>query len=164
MAPAVPGLWLLDPKTGAIRQLDRSHAWAVVAGGAAWAVENPPSGVGTYRVFRLDLRTKKVTAWYATKTAIRLLSPTAEGGLLFSYGDVSSSQVGVLVRPNVFSPLKVPVGFKPYHGIAARPGVWIALTDGIALYVKGQGIRVMAHNYGAFPNGAWFMDPAGGCW
>jgi hypothetical protein len=164
MAPPVKGLWLLDPNTGKIRLIDRSHAWSVVAGATAWVVETPSSGSGPNRVYRLDLRTKKVSVWYETKTAMRLMSPTPEGGLLFSYGDVSSSQLGVLTGQNAFSSLKVPSGFKPYHGISARPGVWIALTDGIALYVKGQGVRVMAHNAGIFPNGAWFLDAAGGCW
>lgn len=164
MAPPVKGLWLLDPNTGSIRLIDRSHAWSAMAGGAAWVFETPSIGVGRHQVYRLDLRTKNVSAWYETKTELRLISPTPQGGLLFSYGDVSSSKVGVLTGPNAFSPLKVPPGFKPYHGISARPGVWIALTDGIALYVKGQGVRVMAHNSGTFPIGAWFMDPAGGCW
>lgn len=164
LAPPVKGLWLLDPTTNRIRLVESSHAWALVAGRAAWVVEASPGGVAPYRVYRLDLRTRQVSTWYQTKTDLRLLSATPEGGLLFAYGDVSSSRVAVLSAPNVFTPLAVPSGFKPYHGLSARPGVWIALTDGIALYVKGHGIKVMTHNTGTFPNGAWFVDAVGGCW
>jgi hypothetical protein len=63
MAPPVPGLWLLDPKTGGIRLINNSHAWDKVAGGAAWSIEPRTNDASSYRVYRLDLRTGQVATW-----------------------------------------------------------------------------------------------------
>jgi len=164
MAPPVPGLWLLDPKTGDIRLIDRSHVWAKVAVGAAWSVEPFAPGAADYKVYRLDLRTGQVATWYETKTAIRPLSPTPDGGLLIVYGEVGSLHIAVLTAPNVYVPLKVPPDLKLGNSRLARPGVWLSLTDGIALYTKAEGVTVMASSAGYVPGGFGYYDAAGGCW
>ncbi len=164
MAPPVPGLWLLDPKTGGIRLIDGSHVWVKVAVGAAWSIEPFAPGAASYKVYRLDLRTGQVATWYETKTAIRPLSPTPEGGLLIVYGEVGSIHLAVLTEPNVYLPLNVPSDLKLGNARLARPGVWLSLTDGIALYTKTEGVRVMASSAGYVPGGFGYYDAAGGCW
>ena len=165
MAQPTPGLWLMRPNTGVIELVNQDHVWFKVAGGAAWSIEPWTAGAASYKVYRLDLRTRQVATWYETKTAIRPLSPTAEGGLMVIYGQVGSYHIAVIPAPRTYVPLKVPADFKVGEAHLARPGVWLGLTDGIALYTKAEGIRVMAHTTGTFPNGGtWFMDAAGGCW
>lgn len=164
MAQPTPGLWLLDPKTGAIRLINDSHVWFKVAAGAAWSIEPWTEGAASYKVYRLDLSTGQVATWYETKTAIRPLSSTAEGGLMVINGGVGTYQIAVIPAPKTYVPLRVPADFKLTTVHLAHPGVWLGLTDGIALYTKAEGIRVMAHTSGTFPNGTWFMDAAGGCW
>jgi len=164
MALPVPGLWLLDPKTGGTRLIDRSHVWSKLAGGAAWSIEPFAPGAASYKVYRLDLRTGQVSMWYETKTAIQPLSPTPDGGLLVYYGAVGSIHLAVLTAPNVYVPLTVPSDFKLNGGRLTRPGVWLSLTDGIALYTKAEGIKIMALSAGYVPGGFGFYQAAGGCW
>jgi hypothetical protein len=164
MALPVPGLWLMDPKTGDVRLVEGTHIWFKVGGGAAWSIEPWAPGAASYKVYRLDLQTAQITAWYETKTAIRPLSPTPDGGRVVISGDVGSIQLAVLPEPNVLIPLVVPPDFKVSSGRLARPGVWLSLTDGIALYTKTEGIRIMASSAGYVPGGFGFYDAAGDCW
>jgi len=164
MAYPVPGLWLMDPKTGGVRLIDRSHIWFKVGGGAAWSIEPWAPGAASYKLYRLDLQTGQITTWYETTTAIRPLSPTPEGGLLVVSGEVGSYRLAVGSEPNVLIPLEVPPDFKLGNARMTRPGVWLSLTDGIALYTKAEGIRIMASSAGYVPGGFGFYDAAGDCW
>jgi hypothetical protein len=164
MAPPLPGLWLLDPTTGGIRIIEGSHVWSKVAGGAAWSIEPLTPGAVSYKAYRLDLRTGHLTTWYETKTAIRPLSPTPDGGLLVVSGEVGSYRLAELTGPNIYVPLEVPADFKLGNARLARPGVWLSLTDGIALHTRADGVRVMANSAGQVLGGFGFYDAAGGCW
>lgn len=165
MAPPAAGLWLLDPKSGAIRLINDSHIWSKVSGGIAWSIESVTNnGAAYYKVYRLDLRTGQTASWYETKTAIRPLSPTPEGGLMTIYGQVGSYHIAVITAPKTYVSLKVPADFKLGDAHMTRPGVWLGLTDGIALYTKAEGIRVMAHSAGYVQGGFGFYEAAGGCW
>jgi len=164
IAYPVPGLWLMDPKTGAVRLIDHSHVWFKVGGGAAWSIEPLVPGAASYKVYRLDLQTEQIDVWYETSTAIRPLSATPDGGLLVLSGEVGSYRIAVVSEPNVLLSLDVPPDFKLTGALLARPGVWLSLTDGIALYTKTEGIRIMASSAGYVPGGFGFYQAAGGCW
>ncbi|HYS98974.1 MAG TPA: hypothetical protein VEM94_11265 [Candidatus Dormibacteraeota bacterium] len=164
MAPPVPGLWLVDPKAGGIRLINSSHVWFKVAGGAAWSIEPWAPGAASYKVYRLDLRSGQVATWYETKTAIRPVSPTAEGGLMVAYGEVGSYHLAVLTGPKTYVPLNIPASFDVSSARLARPGVWLSQLNGIALYTKAEGIRIMALSVRDMPGGFGFYYAAGGCW
>jgi len=149
MESSVPGLWLVDPQTGGVRLVDGSRYWSVISGGTAWALDPPVYSPGDLtKVYRLDITTGKVSLAYQARTQVNLLSPTPEGDLLIAYGDMASPKLGLLVAPNSFIPIEVPSNFPIFTARLARPGVWIALfgegLNGIALYVKGEGVKVMA--------------------
>ena len=162
MALPVPGLWLLDPKTGDTRLIDNTHIWFKAASGAAWSIEPWAPGAASYKVYRLDLRTGQIATWYETKTAIRPVSPTAEGGLMVVDGVVGSYHLGVLTAPKTYVPVRVPAKFDVGTARLARPGVWLSQLNGIALYTKAEGVRIMAVSAGDVPFA--FFDAAGGCW
>jgi hypothetical protein len=155
----VPGLWLLDPTKGSVRLVDGTHYWGAVADGAAWALD-PPFGApsGTYRIYRLDLTNGAVTTWYEGSTPIRLLSPTPDGDVLVSYGDYGSGRLELLSSPNQLTPIDVPPDFPQIYGaLLATPGVWLPFPqNGLALYERGQGVRVMTRGVSVF-------SIAGGC-
>jgi hypothetical protein len=155
----VPGLWLLDPTNGTVRLIDGGHYWGAVADGAAWALD-PPFGAtaNTYRIYRLDLRNGAVTTWYEGSTPIRLLSPTPDGDVLVSHGDYGSGRLELLSSPNQLLPLDVPSDFPQiYEAFLAEPGVWLPFPQyGLALYERGQGVRIMTRSVSVF-------GVAGGC-
>jgi hypothetical protein len=170
MAPARRGLWLMDPQTGKVRLLNSQYYWRMVSGGSAWALEpwtGPDNGVwpsprsGGYKLYRLDLRTGKVSTWYETKKPIRLLSPTPDGGVLIDYGTYGVAKLALVSGPGLFAPIALPRNLSTlWDALMARPGVWLNLVGGIALYVKGEGVKVVARN--PDPSGVYMA--AGGCW
>lgn len=155
----VPGLWLLDPTKGTVRLIDGSHYWGAVADGAAWALD-PPFGAtaNTYRIYRLDLGSGAITTWYEGSTPIRLLSPTPDGDVLVSYGEYGSGRLELLRSPNQLLPLDVPSDFPQiYEAFLSEPGVWLPFPqNGLALYERGQGVRIMTRSVSVF-------SIAGGC-
>jgi hypothetical protein len=161
MAPTVPGLWLLDPQTGRVRLIDGSHYWGIVADGAAWALDEAGTRASASKVYRLDLRTGSVSVLHESKTLIRLLSATPDSAMLIDYGDVGSPRLALLAGPGLFVPVELPPAFPPIYSARLAPqGVWLAvygeLWSGIALYVKGEGVTIMARS-------AFALEAAGAC-
>ena len=151
----VPGLWLLDPKTGAVRLVDGGRIWESIGGGFAWALDYPSVVGGTlFKVYRLDLATGQGTSWYESKTSLRPLSATSEGELLVGYGESGFAVLGASHRLTVLDSPAI----NDFGSILATPGVWIAITSGVALYVKDAGIKVMARS-----ESGNVIFPAGGC-
>jgi hypothetical protein len=170
MEMPVPGLWLLNPETGGVRLVDGSHYWGKVQGGVAWALDEPNTRASASKVYRLDLGTGEVSTVYESKTDIRLLSPTPDGEMLIDYGKVGSPQLALLAWPGSFVPIGLPPAFPPiYNARLAKPGVWLAVFgeawSGIALYLKGEGVTIMARNPDSRPGlpGGLFYDAAGDC-
>jgi hypothetical protein len=158
MTQQVPGLWLLDPKTGSVRLINGDHYWVMVAGTFAWAQDPPGNPV---KVYRLDLLTGKVLTWYEANMDIRLLSPTPDGELLVAYGEVGSPKLAVLSGPGSLLPIVLPSPLPPiYSARIAVQGVWLGIYgeawSGAALYVKGEGVTVMAQSQ-------FSLDAAGSC-
>jgi hypothetical protein len=61
------GLWVVDPTTGASRQLSAEAKNWVVDAGAAWGLDRPagdPRGQGPNRLLRLNLDSRSVDEWY----------------------------------------------------------------------------------------------------
>jgi hypothetical protein len=148
----VPGLWLLDPKTGTVRLIEGSHYWEAVAVGAAWAVDTPADeATGTYRVSRLDLASGVVTTWYQGRTPVRLVSPTPDGDVLVSYGEYGSGRLALLSAPDQLAVVELspdlPESFEVIDAFLGTPGVWLPLGGlGLALYQKGNGVQTMTRS------------------
>lgn len=166
----VPGLWLLSPETGVVRLVDGSHYWGKVQGGVAWGLDEPNTRASASKVYRLDLSTGKVTTVYESKSDVRLLSPTTDGDMLIDYGKIGSPRLALLGGLGSFAPIELPLGFPPiYNARMAEPGVWLAVFgeawSGIALYLKGEGVTIMAINHDLRPGlpGGLFYDAAGDC-
>jgi hypothetical protein len=156
----VPGLWLLDPVTGNVRLIDRSHIWDVIGGGAAWAVDAPPNAVGTWTVYRLDLASGQVNKSYTSDDFGGIVAPTPDGNVLVRGGNNGGPErIFLLTRTDQLIPVALPSGFAVDDGgQVAQPGVWMPFGNGIALYTKAYGLRVMALSpYGLM------LFPAGGC-
>ena len=166
----VPGLWLLNPETGVVRLVDGSHYWGKVQRDVAWGLDEPNTRASASKVYRLDLRTGKVSTVYESKTQITLLSPTPEGEMLIDYGKTGTPQLALLAGPGSFVPVELPPGFPSiYNARMAKPGVWLAVFgsawSGIALYLKGEGVTIMAVNHDSKPGvpAGFFYDAAGDC-
>jgi hypothetical protein len=161
MEKPVPGLWLLDPATGGVRLIDGSHYWGIVSGGSAWGLDEANTRASASKVYRLDLATGQVSTLYESKTIVRLLSATPDGEILIDYGAIGYPRLALLAEPGSFIPIELPPAFPPiYNARLIQPGVWLAIYgeawSGIALYVKGEGVTVMARSQ------LW-LDAAGAC-
>lgn len=166
----VPGLWLLNPVTSSVRLIEASHYWDVIGDGFAWGADSAVDGGTVTKIYRLDLATGKATVWYESRTSVRPISPTAEGGLLIGYGEVEGpGQLAVLDASHTLTLLDSPPNFGTDWGsVLAQPGVWIAvgiilsngagIDGGVALYMKGAGLRVMARS-----TSGNIIYPAGAC-
>jgi hypothetical protein len=119
----------------------------------------PPDAVGTWTVYRLDLATGEVKRSYASADFGALFAPTPDGDVLVIGGDNGGRErLFLLTGSDQLIPLAVPSDFQSeFGGYVAKPGVWMPLTTGVALYTKAYGARVMAQSpYGLtlFPAGA----------
>ena len=93
---------------------------------------------------------------HKSKTSINLLTPTRDGELLVSYGQ--EGQLALLGKSRVLTRLNwFDDGSDPVWSLA-QPGAWQTETTGLALYMKGAGVKLMAVS----PDGAPFY-PAGDC-
>ena len=170
MEKPVLGLWLLNPKTGGVRLVDGSHYWGKVSGGTAWALDEANTRASASKVYRLDLATGRVSTVYESKTDIRLLSATPDGEMLIDYGKTGFPQLALLAAPGSFVPIELPPAFPAItNARMAQPGVWLAVFgeawSGIALYLKGEGVTIMARNPESRPGlpGGLYYDAAGDC-
>ena len=156
----VPGLWLLNPLNSSARLIEGSHYWDVIGDGFAWTADYPVVGGTVTKIYRLDLATGQASLWYESKKSVRLISPTAEGGLLIGYGEEEGpGQLAVLDASHTLTLLDSSPDFgTDWVSILAQPGVWIAVDGGVALYMKGAGVRVMA-----LSSSGNVIYPAGAC-
>ena len=110
---------------------------------------------------KISTGTGKVSTWYETKNPIRLLSPTPNGAVLIDYGTYTVAKLALVSGPGLFAPIALPPNFPVLSDARmTRPGVWLNLVGGIALYVKGEGVKVVARN----PDPTGLYIAAGGCW
>jgi len=94
----------------------------------------------------------------AGPSPISMLAPDSDGHVLIALGDDSPPRLGLLLGPNQFQRLALPVDFPAVNdGYLRNPGVWLALRGGgLGLYTAGDGVRIMTRQTGIF-------DIAGDC-
>lgn len=149
-----PGLWLLDPVTGAIRELpgsDQDPNWMLVGTDAAWTVTGIP-GVSGQTVLRLDLATGAVSTWYQSPLPVGLLAVSDQGyPLITLLGD--TVRVGLLVANGHFNELQFPQG-SDSAGSAYAGGsqIWLPLQRGrgVALYTGPTEVQAFSTETGPY--------------
>jgi hypothetical protein len=88
--PADPGLWVLNPDTGQVRQLDGTQFWSQVDSRAVWGVN---VGVGSMLLRRFDLQTGHIT----TELAIPYHTPVLTGDESLELVSIDSAGRPVIV-------------------------------------------------------------------
>ena len=145
-----PGLWLLDPSTGAIRKINE-QSWASIGAGAAWGFDGPgdQAPLAGTKLRRLDLKTGEITTWFTSDGATyRTYGHDQAGRPLLATIDTSSPLRGVspvdiflLTAPGQLVKLASPNNdpFKPQaEPVSDEHGIWFASGTGIWLYSKGS--------------------------
>jgi hypothetical protein len=145
-----PGLWLLDPATGAVRQIPGSEhnpGWTLVGARAAWTV----SGFTIQTVLRLDLDTGQITNWYQSSLPMVLAAIDSQGlPIIKVLGD--SVNMGLLQGPNQFQEFRLPSGVDFWGEASAEASrVWLPLQrdGGLALFNGDPTVQVLKTRTGS---------------
>jgi hypothetical protein len=155
----VPGLWLLNPVTGGVRQIDNHAFWSIVGPDAAWSTTNVSPGAPE-DLLRLDLQSHRIASWFRSTANIVVFAADPDGGVLIGLQQADGTlQLGRVSGPDTFEPFAVPANFPTVDAAYVRhPGVWLALRGGgLALYTHRSGIQWLTRSPSIF-------DVAGGCW
>jgi virginiamycin B lyase len=162
-----PGLWLVDPETGAMRQVLADGAVYAVSGSAAWtAVWNsadklpqPPGiGGGHNEIDRRDLATGARTTWlYAPGTNDYVVAVVGGAPVIGTWDGVSTKLV-LASSPGEAVPMTFPLStdqYPNYSGIIADPqGIWVGSSEGVYLWTARTGGILVSDEPGT---------PAGSC-
>jgi hypothetical protein len=147
------GLWLLDPRSGSIRQVAPTRigtpfGFYLVGGGGAWygdvapGDQPPHSGIGPMdRLLRFDLKTKKSSSWFRRAGwQVEAIGFDGEGhsivrAYVTSDGTATASgQLLLLPAPGISK--QIYSGPATFLGapLADSHGIWFATTEGTFLY------------------------------
>lgn len=160
----IQGLWLMDPNTGAIRQVaDLFNIWRI-EGSVVWlgtlnpADPNPMGGLGVSpdSVDGFDIFTGVRTAWlYLPGKGVGVVAEDLAGHPIVQAGDTNADvELLLLTGPGtaeqIFQGSNLPwLG----HAIADSHGVWFGSQSGIYLYSSTVGLRKISDQGGYPGNG-----------
>ena len=160
-----PGLSVVNPESGAIRQVLKEGAVNMVTGSTAWVgVSNPadklpaPPGIGGWsnEIDKRDLSTGATTTWfYAPGTSLNVYE-LINGSPVVTIWDGLSTRSVLVTSPNRSQPFDLP--FTPdssqlYAPFVSDPaGVWIGSGDGVYLWTARTG-AVLVSDEPAVPAG-----------
>jgi len=165
------GLWLVDPATGAIRQL--SNAWTPVAidHGYVWTeVLNPadPNPVNTAssagilpdEIDRIDLKTGARETWmYRPGTGLSIVGFDSIGRPL-----IAASKWGLDLEAMLFLAIDPATQLNLFQGDLAQTfrgaigdahGTWLGSSQGVYLYEAADGLRKVSNQPGMPANGCF---------
>jgi photosystem II stability/assembly factor-like uncharacterized protein len=160
----ISGLWLIDPQTGATREIrNEREAWRVVTNEAVWGTDtdstfphDPQIASAPGRLLRLDRASKKVEVWLTRANAsVEAVGFDSAGNPLvelISGANPNAAELWLVSAANqatLVASVKRSGGF---HPVADQHGVWFAGDDGIFLYTLTTGARRVAA-VGGFPAG-----------
>jgi hypothetical protein len=165
------GLWLVNPTTGAMRQISSTVLPIAITPGAVWvealnpADRNPVvtgSSAGTLpdEIDRVDLTTGEQQAWfYQPGTGVRIVGFDLSGHPL-----VDTSGWGIDPAAELFI-ARAPATRKSIYkgvvvqsmggGIADVHGVWIGSAQGIYFYSDANGLQKVSNQPGYPANGCF---------
>ena len=161
-----PGLWLVNPDSGAIRQIFGDSIVQLISGGVAWIVARnesdpmpDPGGIGQSHneVQSRDLRTSQTTTWQYRSGSDLYVVGAANGSIVVSGRQGGSDLLLLVTSPGQAIPITVPEtgDAVPYSNgvIGDAHGWWIASRDGIYLWTPHTG-AVLISTLSAAPAGA----------
>ncbi|OLC25897.1 MAG: hypothetical protein AUJ02_09970 [Chloroflexi bacterium 13_1_40CM_3_65_12] len=162
-----PGLWLVNPDTGAMRQLFSDAAVDIVSGQVAWLemrdntdpLPEPPGIGGANNEIRgRDLKTGVTTRWfYRSGSGVRVQA-AANGTIIVGGYDGAGTYLWALSAPGQAAPITVPGSEDavPWMGglVADSNGWWLGSLDGVYLWTSRTGAILVSESLAA---------PAGTC-
>jgi len=164
---AAPGLWLVNPDSGAQQLLFSDASVQTVSGHMAWiATRNNadtlpgPPGIGgsNNEIQGRDLLTSVTTTWLYRPGSNLYMGGAANGSIVVSGYDTTSSYLWVLSAPGQAQPITVPGTSDAVPSssglIADANGWWIGSLDGVYLWTPHTGAILISE---------LLASPAGAC-
>jgi hypothetical protein len=162
-----PGLWVVNPDTGAVRHLFSDAAVDVVVGQVAWLEtrdntdplpEPPGIGGANNEIRSRDLKTGVTTRWfYRSGSGVRVAG-AANATILVGGYDNAGTYLWALTSPGQAVPITVPRSEDavPYTSglVADANGWWLGSLDGIYLWTARTGAILVSES---------LASPAGTC-
>jgi streptogramin lyase len=162
-----PGLWLVNPDSGAIQTIFTDAVVQVVSGHMAWIVARNnadtlpgPPGIGgsNNEIQGRDLNTLQTTTWLYRPGSNMYVGGATGGSIIVSGFDVMSSFLLALTGPEQAVPINVPEtgdAVPLSQGlIADANGWWLGSLDGIYLWTPHTGAVLVSES---------LASPAGAC-
>jgi hypothetical protein len=162
-----PGLWLVNPDSGAIRQLFSDSVVHLVSGHVAWTVARnesdpmpDPGGIGPSHneVQSRDLITSQTTTWLYRSGSDLYVAGATSGSIVVSGRERGSGFLLLVTSPGQAVPINVPETGDPVPLstglIADANGWWLGSLDGVYLWTQHTGAILVSESLAA---------PAGAC-
>jgi streptogramin lyase len=160
-----PGLWLVNPDSGAVQTIFTDAVVQMVTGHMAWIVTRNPAdtlpgppgiGVSNNEVEGRDLDTSLTATWLYRPGSNLYVQAGASDSIIVSGYDISGSSIWVVSGPGQAIPITVPETSDPVpysHGVIGDAhSWWIASLDGIYLWTARTG-AVLISTLSAGPAG-----------
>jgi streptogramin lyase len=162
-----PGLWLVNPDTGAVQTIFTDATVQMVAGQKAWIVARnnadtlpgvPGIGQSNNEILSRDLTSLQTATWLYRPGSSMFVAGAGNGSIVVSGFEVASSFLVVLTGPSQAVPINVPETSDPVP-VAGAPisdanGWWLGSLDGIYLWTQRTGAVLVSESLAA---------PAGAC-
>jgi hypothetical protein len=166
-AGAAPGLWLVNPDSGAVQTIFTDSTVQMLSGHAAWILARnesdpmpDPGGMGPSHneVQSRDLITSQTTTWLYRSGSDIYLVGAADGSIVVSGRERGLATVLLVSAPGQAVPINVPEtgDAVPLSGgpIADANGWWLGSLDGIYLWTPHTGAILVSES---------LASPAGAC-
>jgi streptogramin lyase len=147
-----PGLWLLDPNVGVLRQPFSDESVYFVVGSAAWiGGRNPadtlpqPGGIGVplNELDRRDIRSGATTTWLYRPGMDVSMYALVNGMPLVTVRDNRSIHSYLVTAPNKAQEVQLPdvgnVGLVEWGFVQDSLGTWVGSLDGVYLWTTRLG-------------------------
>ena len=162
-----PGLWLVNPDSGAVQTVFTDAVVQMVSGHTAWSATRNnadtlpgPPGMGLFynEIQSRDLATLQTTTWLYRPGSSMYVGGASGGSIVISGVDMMSSFLLVLANPEQAVPINVPETSDPVpfsQGLMADAnGWWIGSLDGVYLWTQHTGAVLVSES---------LASPAGAC-
>ncbi|HSS61812.1 MAG TPA: hypothetical protein VLK30_10195, partial [Candidatus Limnocylindrales bacterium] len=147
-----PGLWLINPDTGATRKVVVSETVDKVSGSTAWlgywdpqdkAPQPPGEGGADNAILKRDLATGATTRWYYRSGANVGVVGVVGDGVVVNVYDGATSQLFWVPSPGTAQGMAFPFTsetFPSFSGfVGDAMGVWVGSEDGLYLWTARTG-------------------------
>ena len=162
-----PGLWLVNPDSGAIQTIFTDAVVQMVSGHMAWigarnnadTLPGPPGiGGSNNEIQGRDLNTSQTAIWFYRPGSDLFVTGSANGSIVVSGRDGMSGFLLVLSSPDQAVPIQVPETGDPVPvsggPIADANGWWLGSLDGVYLWTPHTGAILVSES---------LASPAGAC-